>query len=533
MEEVGLRLEELLFPSIADVSVVSVDVSSETIRVEARRTTTGSACSGCGSWSIRVHSSYLRFPADVPSAGRRVVLCLRVRRFACLVASCGRRTFVEQVPGLTRRYGRWTERLRSTLVAIGLALAGRAGARMAGVFGVSVSRSTVLRLVEALPEPDLPAPRVVGVDEYATRKGQHYGTVLVDVETRRPVDLLPDREASSLAAWPAKRPAIEVVCRDRAPFFAEGAAIGAPQAVQVADRWHLWHNLSEAAERCVADHRGCLRGMAPEPSQQVKEPEEPADPTGSPWPTGHRFADRTRSNHAAVHTLLAAGHSRRAIQRQLGMTYRTVKLLADATTPEDLFHGQWQGRPSVIDEYRPYLDDRWNQGCTNAWKVWEEIVPLGYKGSYQRVRAYFRTKRLSADPGTAPPPSPRTVAGWILRHPDSLSEVDQLRLKAVTAHCSELEALAGHVRSFAQILTERQGKRLPEWLDAVRQDDLPGLHTLAAGIDRDRAAVIAGLTLPWNSGVVEGHVNRIKMLKRQMFGRAGFALLRKRVLLAP
>ncbi|MFD7481051.1 ISL3 family transposase [Streptomyces sp. NPDC059837] len=533
MEEVVLRLEELLFPSIADVSVVSVDVSNETIRVEARSTTTGSACSGCGNWSIRVHSSYMRFPADVPSAGRRVVLCLRVRRFACPVASCGRRTFVEQVPGLTRRYGRWTERLRSTLAAVGLALAGRAGARMAGVFGVSVSRSTVLRLVEALPEPDLPAPRVVGVDEYATRKGRHYGTVLVDVETRRPVDLLPDREASSLAAWLAKRPGIEVVCRDRAPFFAEGATVGAPQAVQVADRWHLWHNLSEAAERCVADHRGCLRGTAPEPSQQVKEPEEPADPTGSPWPTGHRFADRTRSNHAAVHALLAAGHSRRAIQRQLGMTYRTVKLLADATTPEDLFHGQWQGRPSVLDEYRTYLDDRWNQGCTNAWKAWEEIVPLGYKGSYQRVRAYFRTKRLSIDPVTAPPPSPRTVAGWILRHPDSLSEVERLRLKAVLARCPELEALTGHVRSFAQILTERQGQRLPEWLDAVRQDDLPGLHTLAAGIDRDRAAVIAGFTLPWNSGVVEGHVNRIKMLKRQMFGRAGFALLRKRVLLAP
>ncbi|MFD3613292.1 ISL3 family transposase [Streptomyces atroolivaceus] len=333
-------------------------------------------------------------------------------------------------------------------------------------------------------------------------------------------------------AWLAERPGIEVVCRDRAPFFAEGATAGAPQAVQVADRWHLWHNLSEAAERCVADHRGCLRGTAPEPPRQVMEPEEPADPTGSPWPTGHRFADRTRANHAAVHALLAAGHSRCAIQRQLGMTYRTVKLLADATTPEDLFHGQWQGRPSDLDEYRPYLDDRWNQGCTNAWKAWEEIVPLGYTGSYQRVRAYFRTKRLSADPVTAPPPSPRTVASWILRHPESLSAGEQLRMKAVLAHCPELEALTRHVRSFAQILTQRQGQRLPEWLAAVRQDDLPGLHTLAAGIDRDRDAVVAGLTLPWSSGVVEGHVNRIKMLKRQMFGRAGFDLLRNRVLLA-
>ncbi|WP_228183327.1 hypothetical protein [Streptomyces anulatus] len=126
------------------------------------------------------------------------------------------------------------------------------------------------------------------------------------------------------------------------------------------------------------------------------------------------------------------------------------------------------------------MDDRWNQGCTNAWKVREEIVPLGCTGSCQRLRAYFHTKRLSADPGTAPPPSPRTVAGWILRHPDSLSEVEQLRIKTVLARCLELEALTRQVRSFARILTERQGQQLPEWLNAVRQDDLPGLHTLAA-----------------------------------------------------
>ncbi|MEW2180313.1 ISL3 family transposase [Streptomyces sp. NPDC005406] len=220
----------------------------------------------------------------MPSGGRRVVLCLRVRRFLCPAISCGRQTFVEQMPGLTRRYGRRTERLRSTLAAVGLALAGRAGARIARVFGLSVSRSTVLRLVESLPDPEVPAPRVVGVDEYATRKGRHYGTVLVDVESRRPVDLLPDREASSLAAWLAKRPGVEVVCRDRTPFFAEGATAGAPQAVQVADRWHLWHNLSEAAERCVADHRGCLRVLAPDPAQPAPEPEKCEDPSGSPGP---------------------------------------------------------------------------------------------------------------------------------------------------------------------------------------------------------------------------------------------------------
>ncbi|TXS40055.1 ISL3 family transposase [Streptomyces sp. OR43] len=534
MEEIVLRLQELLFPSITDVAVLSVDVSIAIVRVDAEGTANGAACPACEVWSNRVHGSYLRFPADVPSAGRSDALRLRVRRFTCGNSECARRTFVEQIPGLTRRHGQRTERLRSTLASVGLALAGRAGARLSSVLGVSVSRSTVLRLVDALPEPEVPAPRVVGVDEYATRKGRHYGTVLVDVETRRPVDLLPDREASSLAAWLADRPGVEVVCRDRAPFFAEGASAGAPQAVQVADRWHLWHNLSEATERSVAQHRRCLCTLVPTASEPGPDlgAVPAADSSGSPWPRGHRFADRTRSRHAAVHALLKAGHSRRSVQRQLGMTYRTVKQLADTATPEELFTGQWQNRPSVLDDYKPYLDDRWNEGCTNAWKLWEEIVPLGYKASYQRVRAYLHDKRTSPQPVTARPPSPRTVAGWILRRPETLTETEQLQLKAVRAHCPELDALTGHVRSFATMLTERQGERLPDWLDAVRQDDLPSLHTLAAGIDRDRDAVIAGLTLPWSSGVVEGHVNRIKMLKRQMFGRAGFALLRKRVLLS-
>ncbi|WP_455711435.1 ISL3 family transposase [Streptomyces hirsutus] len=524
--------EGLLLPSITDVSVLSLDVSDDAIRIEACSKAAGAACPDCGSESSRVHSSYLRFPADVPSGGRQVVLHLRVRRFFCPQPSCERRTFAEQMPGLTRRHSRWTERLRSALAAVGLALAGRAGARMARVFGVSISRSAVLRLLDALPEPEVPAPRVVGVDEYATRKGRVYGTVLVDVETRRPVDLLPDRQASSLAAWLAKRPGIEVVCRDRAPFFAEGASAGAPQAVQVADRWHLWNNLGEAAERAVARHRQCLRVLVPDREEKAEEPMPPEENADSPW-RSDRFANRIRARHATVHALLEAGHSRRSIGRQLHMTHRTVKSLADAAKPEDLFHGQWQhNRTSVLDEYKPYLDERWDEGCTNAWKLWEEIVPLGYRGSYGRVSAYLRKKRTSPRPVTAQPPAPRMVTKWIFSQPETLTEIEQLRLKAVLASCPELDALTGHVRSFAQMLTERRGERLPQWLDAVRQDDLPSLHTLAAGIDRDRDAVIAGLTLPWSSGVVEGHVNRIKMLKRQMFGRAGFALLRKRVLLA-
>jgi len=199
--------------------------------------------------------------------------------------------------------------------------------------------------------------------------------------------------------------------------------------------------------------------------------------------------------------------------------------------PEDLFAGQWQARTLVLDEYKPTSTTAGMRAAPTPGNYGKRSSNSAIRGGYQRVRASLRQKRTSPRPVMARPPSPRAVAGWILRRPVTLSETEHLHLKNVRANCPEIDTPGRHVRSFAAMLTERQGERLPDWLDAVRQDNLPSLRTLAAGIDRDRDAVIAGLTLPWNSGVVEGHVNRIKMLKRQMFGRAGFKLLRKRVLL--
>ncbi|MFE7268338.1 transposase [Streptomyces sp. NPDC057592] len=331
---------------------------------------------------------------------------------------------------------------------------------------------------------------MVGVDEYAMRKGCVYGTLLVNVETRRPVDLLPDREAGTVAAWLAERPGIEVICRDRAPFFAEGARIGAPTAVQVADRFHLWRNLGEAAERCVSRHRSCLRASFSESAPEKVPAPAPAE-NGSPWPTGHRFADRTRAKHAAVHALLAAGHSRRSIQRQLGMTYRTVQRLADAASPEDLFQGQWQNRPTKLDDFKPYLHERWADGCMNAWNLWQEIKTHGYTGGYGAVRACLQPFPASPTAPAARPPFPRTVAGWILTHPDTLLESEHLKLKSVLAGCPELDALTGHVRAFGKMLTQLQGDQLPQWIKAVRADNLPSLHTFVNGLERDLAAVTA------------------------------------------
>jgi transposase len=529
VDEVRPQLEELLFSSVEDVLVESVKMTDTVVRVEALSTARQVTCPDCGCPSGRIHGSYLRFPHDLPTAGKPVVVALRVRRFVCAEGSCARKAFAEQVPGLTRRFGRRTERLRSTLVSVGLGLAGRAGARMTYAFGVPVSRNTLLRLIASLPDPPTVTPRVVGVDEYAQRKGRIYGTVLVDIETHRPIDLLPDREADTLAAWLAERPSIEIVCRDRAPFFADGATRGAPQARQVADRWHLWHNLGEAAEKCVYRHRGCLRPTPAPPDEPLEE-----QTALSPWPTGHRFAERTRAKHATIHALLAAGHSKRSVARQLGMTLNTILRFSRATTPEEMFTGQWQSRVTKLDAYKPYLDQRWREGCTNAWKLWEEIRERGYPDGYGNVRNYVsRTLRGKPQPVGPRPPSARAVTRWLLTHPDALAEHDRIRLKAVLANCPELTTLAEHVRSFAHMLTHLQGDQLPGWIEtATATTELPSLRHFAQHLERDFDAVVAGLSHPWNSGVVEGHVNRIKMLKRQMFGRAGFELLRKRVLLA-
>ncbi len=248
---------------------------------------------------------------------------------------------------------------------------------MTDALKVPVSRNTLLRLIASLPDPAVAVPRVVGVDEYAQRKGRVFGTVLVDVETRRPVDLLPDRAVDTLAAWLAERPGIEIVCRDRAPFFAEGATRGAPQALQVADRWHLWHNFGQAAEKCVYRHRGCLR---PTPAQPEEPQEELSHVAALADGTPVR---RTHPRQARHHPRSPQRRSQQKVRRPPARDDpHTILRFSHAATAEEMFTGQWQSRATRLDDYKPYLDQRWQEGCTNTWKLWEEIKEQGYPRGY-------------------------------------------------------------------------------------------------------------------------------------------------------
>jgi len=527
----------VLFPQLEGVHVEGIVRLAGGVVITAAAVGREGRCPGCGTSSARVHSRYRRRVADAPIGGTPVAIALGVRRLFCDAPGCPKRTFAEQIPGLTCRYARRSLELGRMLAEAGLALAGRAAARFGAQLGLAASRSTLLRTIRRLPDPPVGAVSVLGVDDFALRRGHVYGTVLIDMDTHRPVDLLPDREADTLAGWLREHPGVQVVCRDRAGAYAEGAATGAPEAAQVADRWHLWHNLAEHTEKTVARHRGCW--ATPAEDRPPAEPDAPpdlrqlAEQSALARREASALAIRTRERYAAVQDLRRQGQGIKTIMRELGLAKETVRRFARAGSVEDLLATARDGRSSILDEFQPYLHHRFNLGHTNGSALFAEIRGQGYRGSLGTVLGYLRPFRAlgAAPPAVPPPPTVRAVTGAILRHPDRRDADDQLMVKQVRAQCPHLDALADHITGFAEMMVGRHGERLDSWIAGVEADDQPDLHRFVNGLRRDEAAVRNGLTLAHSSGAVEGAVNRIKMIKRQMYGRAGFDLLRKRVLL--
>jgi hypothetical protein len=362
---------------------------------------------------------------------------------------------------------------------------------------------------------------VLGVDDFSLRRGTTYATLLVDMEAGVPVDVLPDREAATLEAWLLEHPGVEVICRDRGGAYADAGRGGAPEAVQVADRWHLWHNLCEHARDTVAGHRDCLRpppALRPEGGQDQPAPLLPADP--GPVIT---------ARHQAVHQLRAAGRTQAQAAAALGLTSQVTGRYWRAATPAVLLAA---ARPAPgLDPFKPYLRRRWEQGCTTIRALHREITAQGYGGSLSTTYGYASLFRLTVPPRPPAPPRPARVTRWILTDPARLDPADAAALTAIRGRCPELDALASHITGFAKILTGRHGHLLDDWMTAADADPgQPGLHSFTTGIRQDYQAVRNGLTLPWNSGLVEGLNTRTKLLKRQMYGRAAFPLLRKRIL---
>jgi transposase len=526
-----------VFPHLREVVVEGVELRGETLRLSAHVGGDEVGCPGCGVVTSRVHSRYVRRLKDVAAGGQAVEIAVTVRRFRCAQSLCDRRTFAEQVPSLAGRYQRRTGALKSALEAISVMLAGRAGARLSERLKIAASRSSLLRLLRAVPEPVSGTLTAVGIDDFALRRGRIYGTVVIDMDTHRPVDVLPERTAAAVADWLKAHPTIEVICRDRAGAYAEGARIGAPNAIQVADRWHLYSNLCHAVEKIVHRHRRDL--IEPQDLAEVLAEQHirdlRLDPSGVPdvrvRPVD-RLVERTLERHNSVHALLAEGRNLSGISRELGLDRHTVRRFAQALDVADLID-EHRELASILDGFKTHLHQRWNSGARDAALLHREITAQGYRGSPQTVRRYLQRFRDERDIPPAKPRSPsvREVTGWLTRRPDELADDETTKLAALLARSPVLAATRTLIHGFATMLIHRQGQDLPAWLEQAHDHSAPEMHTFANGLRRDLAAVTAGLTLPYSSGAVEGNVNRIKMIKRQMYGRAGFELLRHRILL--
>ncbi len=530
--------------------IVSAD-KSLTLVVSAGRLSAG--CPKCGCTSVRVHSHYTRRVADLPWHGVAVRLELHTRRFFCVSELCQRRIFCERLPSVVAASARKTARLISAIELIGFALGGEAGARLARELGLSVSPDTLLERIRRAALPEASTPRVLGVDDWAKRKGSTYGTILIDHERHRPVDLLLDREAGTLAAWLHEHPGVEVITRDRGGAYADGARQGAPDAIQVADRWHLLKNISEVFERLLNRHRKVLRQAASNvdvvPGQVVV-----ASSTGDLAKVndaaviGQQIAvvleakeqnvddqqhdAENKALYVTTQELKRQGLTINQIRLQVGRHHSTIGRLFGADLyPERAPRRRPRKQASPFDTY---LRQRWAEGCHNAKHLFDEIKAQGYGGSSVTIRRYVRGWRepvpMIFKTPLAKAPSPRSVVWLFLKPTPRLTDDEQKLIASITTLSPTIKRGCELVQEFRRIVRERVAESLTSWMDSAAQSGLVEFENFVTNLHRDEAAVRAGLTHAWSNGQTEGQVNRLKYIKRQMFGRAKFDLLRARVL---
>jgi transposase len=470
-----------------------------------------------------------------------VQLVLSVRKFFCETATCVRKVFAERLPQLVAPWAQTTTRLNEALQTIGLATCGKLGARLAAHLGITTSWMTIVRRIMVLPTPEAQQVECLGLDDFAFRRGRTFGTVVVDLDAHQIIDLLPDRQAETVATWMAAHPEITHVSRDRGAEYASAASTGAPQAIQVADRFHVCQNLSDAVQRLLARVLSEMKAANLQAEGEMPDQEEAPvavqewrpDPGKQVARTiSTRRAERDVRYQQAIH-LREQGRSSSEIACQLSISERTVRHwfkrgVAPDTRPR-------RKRQSDFDPYAPYVLKRWQDGEWNGTRLWEEIAAQGYPGSQRMLYRFLKTLKKSEvkPPGETPQVVNYTSTAAVclfMRHPDNLDEGQRMDLAALCRVHPDLETAYCLTQDFLRMLRKREGERLDAWLTKVQESGLPELASFAHGVELDKAAVQAGLTLPINNGQTEGHVTRIKLIKRMMYGRAGFALLRQRVL---
>jgi transposase len=546
------------------MQVAWMRITPQAVQVGLVSETTTCPCPSCGQCSRRVHSHYVRTLQDLPAHGRVIQLCIALRRFFCDFRDCSQQTFAEQAPELMALAARKTCRLSTALREIGMVAGGEAGARLARRLSMPVSPATLLRLIRRSSLSPVSAPRVLGVDDWAFRRGQRYGTILCDLESHEPIDLLPERSAEVFAEWLRTHPGTEIISRDRGGEYARGASLGAPEAKQIADRWHLIHNLVEAFERAMSRRHELLAeaakiaaktirpGSVETPATPCAQPQNatpamPVQPVGEPTARERRRAEcqsRRQARFEQVKELQAKGVSLRGIARQLNFSIHTVRRLTRVEHAPA--HASQPAVATPLDGFVEYLKQRWEQGCHNARQLYREVKQRGFTGSRFMVQRRLAEWRDPKDAGHVtgtrprshpihnPRPSGRHAAWMLLDSKSPATQHSREQQEFISLLHQKWPELADNVwviHEFGRVLKEREPANLDAWMELVEEPTiLPEVRSFAHNLRQDWAAVVEAVRQPWSNGQVEGQVNRLKLIKRLMYGRGSFDLLRARVL---
>lgn len=540
-----------LLPAGLQIRMITIEADRVTISVES--TAAKPNCPLCNRPATRIHRYCERTLLDVPCFGRAVRLQVRARHFYCSNPTCPRKTFSERLNGIAGVYARRTQRLTEIILEIAYESGGECGAREVRKLGIPISGPTMLRVLKLAPLLEMLTPTVLGVDDWSWKKGQRYGTLLVDLEHHCPVDILPDRTSDSFAQWLRDHPGVHTIARDRAQVYADGANKGAPEAIQIADRFHLVANLNDAVEDFLTRNhkqlRATTKALGKKAAQhQQKQAGESTTYEERPFPNVEQTQQLRRSRRKAryeeVLELHKQGLSQRAIARVMRMSRDTVGRYLKADGFPEYAAGCRKYKPSMLDPFEQYLRQRWNEGCQNASTLHKELLQKGFTGAESTVRYFVRkwrpegnrvgkpaegAKRLPASP-KVPSYTPRKAAWLLVKPQDELKPKEEGYLAELCRICP----LAATVRElsveFGRIVRERDQLGLHRWLEAAQNSGVQEITSFADGIGRDLVSVEAALSSEWSSGQIEGQINRLKLLKRQCYGRSGFELLRRRVL---
>ena len=489
------------------------------LTITARPKTASARCPRCEGVSSRVHSRYTRTLSDLPVAGRRVVITISVRRFRCVDSECRTKVFAERLePDLAAAYARRTRRLDTIVHHLGLALGGRPAESFARRLMVPASRDTMLRTVRRRAQRPSEPLNVIGIDDWAFRRGYRYGTLICDLEQRRVVALLPDRESGTVEAWLSAHPEIAVLARDRGGCYGEAATRALPMATQVADRWHLMENASaaflDAVRKSMAAIRVAVGAATIDPDRLTCAERLQYE--------GYR---RRMATTEAILTLSRQGLPIRQIVRTTGHSRKLVRDVLRGLTG-DVF----RTRQSSLEAYLPRLDAEWTAGCRNGAELWRRLRADGFTGSLRVVGEWATRRRRheqAPEGALGKVPSARLLARLMTSGRDGLSKAEALTVATIEAAVPALDEARSLLSGFQTMIRERRPPDLDTWIDTAARGLL---MSFANGLSRDRAAVAAALVEPWSNGQTEGQITRLKLVKRQMYGRAKLDLLEARLI---